>query len=42
MQNTPLAFLIAIPITLGVSSRADEPRPPKGFTALFDGKTLAG
>ncbi|HMF17727.1 MAG TPA: DUF1080 domain-containing protein [Gemmataceae bacterium] len=33
------ATLIAI---LSAGSRADEPRPPKGFTALFDGKTLAG
>ena len=33
------ASLIAF---LALGSRADEPRPPKGFTALFDGKSLAG
>ena len=34
-----LATLITL---LALSSRADEPRPPKGFTVLFDGKTLNG
>jgi hypothetical protein len=43
MRNTLLcSFLIALPIALVVSTRADEPRVPEGFSALFDGKTLAG
>lgn len=41
MQNALLASLI-IPITLAVSTRAEEPRVPEGFTPLFDGKTLTG
>jgi hypothetical protein len=41
MRNTLLGS-ISIAIALAVSIRAEEPRPPKGFTALFDGKSLAG
>jgi hypothetical protein len=33
---------LAILASLSVSAWADEPGPPPGFTALFDGKTLSG
>src|SRR4051794_28698120 len=38
-----LAFLLPLAAALAApSADAGEPRPPKGFTALFNGKDLAG
>lgn len=41
LRNLALSCLLAAPIVVS-SVRAAEPQPPKGFTALFNGKDLTG
>jgi Domain of Unknown Function (DUF1080) len=43
MPNTPVRFLPLLLVPLFAAlGRADEPKPPEGFTALFNGKDLTG
>lgn len=39
LRTTPIAFAL---LALAAGARANEPKPPEGFTALFNGKDLAG
>jgi Domain of Unknown Function (DUF1080) len=43
-MRTTLRTLTALALLLAISAvvQADEPKPPKGFTALFNGKDLTG
>jgi hypothetical protein len=36
------ALVVAALLFAAVPANADEPKPPKGFTALFNGKDLGG
>ena len=48
MQNTPLLSLLRSTLALAIllaavaAASASGPEPPKGFTALFNGKDLSG
>lgn len=42
MRTTLTLAALAVLVGLSPATRADEPKPPKGFTALFNGTDLTG